>query len=168
MAELINETRQWNEELIDGIFACDEAAMIKKIPLGKVTIEDVLIWPHSHDGRYTCKSRYRFLKAESELQSAQQHTLSNSKLWNGLWSLHVPNKVKNLMWCACHNAMPTKVNLVRRTIIDDPLCDRCHEAHETALHAIWMCKEVDVIWVDPELWSCRREVHFLCFKELLP
>ena len=43
VAKLINETRQWNEELIDGVFACDEAVMIKKIPLGKVTIKDVLI-----------------------------------------------------------------------------------------------------------------------------
>ena len=35
VAELINETRQWNEELIDGVFACDEAAMIKKNTAGK-------------------------------------------------------------------------------------------------------------------------------------
>ena len=33
VAELINETTsQWNEELIGGVFASDEAAMIKKIP----------------------------------------------------------------------------------------------------------------------------------------
>ena len=168
MAELINETtRHWNEELIDRVFACDEVAMIKKIPLGQVAVEDVLTWPHSYDGRYTCKSRYRFLKAVTELQSAQQPTHMDSKLWNGIWSLHVPNEVKNLTWRACRNAMPTKANAVQRTIIDDPLCDRCHEAHETSLHAIWMCEEVDVIWADPELWSCWREVHFLNFKELL-
>ena len=72
VAELINETTsQWNEELIGGVFASDEAAMIKKIPLGKVALEDVLIWPYIHDGRYTCKSGYRFLKAETKLQSAQ-------------------------------------------------------------------------------------------------
>ena len=72
VVELINETTsQWNEELIGGVFASDEAAMIKKIPLGKVALEDVLIWPHIHDGRYTCTSEYRFLKAEIELQSAQ-------------------------------------------------------------------------------------------------
>ena len=34
VAMLIDESiRQWNEELIDGIFASDEAAIIKKIPL---------------------------------------------------------------------------------------------------------------------------------------
>ena len=52
VAVLINETtRQWNEELIDGVFACDEATLIKKIPLGRVASEDVVIWPYSHDGR---------------------------------------------------------------------------------------------------------------------
>ena len=44
VAVLINETtRQWNEELIDGVFACDEATLIKKIPLGRVASEDVVI-----------------------------------------------------------------------------------------------------------------------------
>ena len=57
--------------MIGGVVASDEAAMIKKTPLGKVALKDVLIWPHIHDGRYTCKSRYRFLKAETKLQSAQ-------------------------------------------------------------------------------------------------
>ena len=45
VAMLINDTtRQWNEELIDGVFARDEAAMIKKISLGQVAAEDVLTW----------------------------------------------------------------------------------------------------------------------------
>ena len=63
---------------------------------------------------------------------------------------------------------PTKGSLVRRTIIDDPLCDRCHEAHETPLHALclWLCKEIDIVWDDSELWSYQREVQFLSFKEL--
>ena len=51
VAVLIDEsTRQWNEELIDGIFASDEAAIIKKIPLGRIASKDVLIWPHSSNG----------------------------------------------------------------------------------------------------------------------
>ena len=76
----------------------------------------------------------------------------------------MPNKVKNLTWHACWNTMPTKASLVQRTIIEDPLCDCCHE---TPLHALWLCKEVDTIWDDSELWSYRRQIQFLSFKELL-
>ena len=60
--------------------------------------------------------------------------------------------------------MPTKASLVQRTIIEDPLCDCCHE---TPLHALWLCKEADTIWDDSELWSYRRQIQFLSFKELL-
>ena len=33
-------------------------------------------------------------------------------LWNRIWGLHVPNKIKHLAWKACKNALPTKLNLV--------------------------------------------------------
>ena len=137
VAVLIDEsTRQWNEELIDGIFASDEAAIIKKIPLGQIASKDVLIWPHSSNGRYSCKSGYRFLKEETKLSYNQQPLTLDTYLWKNLWLLQVPNKVRNLLWRACRDAMPTKANLVRRKIIEEPLCDRCHEAHETPLHAL--------------------------------
>jgi len=57
--------RQWNEEVIDGLFAQVEADIIKRIPLPQATTEDVLIWPFLNDGEYNCKSGYRFLKKEA-------------------------------------------------------------------------------------------------------
>ena len=66
VATLTDEnTRQWNERLIDGIFAQEEVKIIKKIPLAQIASKNVLIWPHSHDGRYTYKSGYGFLKEEA-------------------------------------------------------------------------------------------------------
>ena len=75
--------------------------------------------------------------------------------------------MKNLLWRACRNALPTKANLVRRTIITDPVCARCLDAHETPLHALWMCKELDSVWDSSVSWNFRCRVHFLDFKELL-
>ena len=57
------ESRQWNHELIDGIFVPWEAKIIKKIPLARVVVDDTLYWPFTHDGNYSCKSGYRFLKS---------------------------------------------------------------------------------------------------------
>lgn len=101
MVLIDEDTKQWNEELIDGIFASEKAAIIKKIPQGRVATEDIVIWPHSHDGRYSCKLGYQFLKEEAELKSTPQPINLDSQLWKGMWSLNVPNKVKNLMWHAC-------------------------------------------------------------------
>lgn len=65
VAKLIdNNTRQWNNDVIDGVFAEEEAVLIKQIPLSRIASEDALTWPHSQDGRYNCKSGYRFLKEE--------------------------------------------------------------------------------------------------------
>ena len=129
--------------------------------------EDVLIWPHSQDGQYSCKSGYWFLKDEEAMDNAQNDAITDLKLWKGIWTLQVPNKVKNLLWRACHNALPTKESLVRWTIIIDPLCDRCHEAHETPVYALWDCKELDTVWEGSEFSQLRRDANFLDFKELL-
>ncbi|XP_023892982.1 uncharacterized protein LOC112004977 [Quercus suber] len=168
VAELIdNNTRQWNSDVIDGVFAEEEAALIKQIPLSRIASEDTLIWPHSQDGRYNCKSGYRFLKEETEVLPSQQPQNADSTLWKRLWSLKVPNKVKNLLWRACRNAMPTKANLVRRTIINDPLCERCRAAHETPLHALWTCKELDIVWDTHGSGPIRSQSNFQDFKHLL-
>ena len=72
VAVLINESaRRWKEELIDGIFSQEEATLIKKIPLSRRVSEDVLIWPYTQDGQYTCKTGYRFLKEEAEMRYMQ-------------------------------------------------------------------------------------------------
>ena len=91
----------------------------------------------------------------------------DTRLWKGIWSLQIPNKVKNLLWRACRGALPTKEALVRRTIIEDPLCDRYHETQETPLHALCLCKELDTVWEKSAHCQKRREINFLNFKELL-
>lgn len=88
-------------------------------------------------------------------------------LWSGIWSLQIPNKMKNLMWRACRNSLSTKQNLVRRTIIESPLCNRCKLEPDTTLHALWSCNELDFVWEDKSTWACRGSTTFMDFKELL-
>ena len=48
--------------------------LLKRISLGRIGFDDVLIWPHSHDGSYSCKSGYRFLREEADLSYSPMHT----------------------------------------------------------------------------------------------
>ena len=50
------DTRQWNLNLVDGIFAPEEFALIKKIPLARCEVEDSLYWPLTQDSNCTSKS----------------------------------------------------------------------------------------------------------------
>ena len=89
------------------IFCPLEAELIKAILLAQAEIEDTLFWPWTTDGFYTCKSGYRFLKEENELRHSVEDE-QEKHLWKGIWSLHLPNKVKNFMRRACRNFLPTR------------------------------------------------------------
>ena len=68
-------TRTWNAR----IFAPQEAEEIKNIPLARKEIEDKLCWPWEQDGRYSCKTGYRFLKEDEvgfQVTECQDHRKS--------------------------------------------------------------------------------------------
>ena len=81
--------------------------------------------------------------------------------------MRVPQKVKNFTWRACCNAMLTKQALVKRTIITDPICDKCRLVTESPLHALWSCSELHIVWADQTLWDFRNHVGFTDFKQLV-
>lgn len=81
--------------------------------------------------------------------------------------MRAPPKVKKIIWRECRNALPTKQALMRRTIISDPICERCKVVVEDLVYALWSCSELDVVWVDQEVWNFRNCIEFMDFKELL-
>ena len=93
-----DETRNWNNDMLDGLSVPSEANVFRNIPLARVVSKDTLYWPLTHDGCYTCKSGYRFLKEESEPANLCNFLPQETQLWKGLWSMKIPNKVKNLVW----------------------------------------------------------------------
>ena len=74
--------------------------------------------------------------------------------------------MKNHLWRACQNSLPTKTNLVRRTIIANNICDRCHGAAKIVVHAPWECLQIDVVWNDDALWDFCFTSEFVDFKHL--
>ena len=140
--------------MIDGLFSPQEAELIKSIPLSRCAAEDTLFWPFTSNGVYSSKSRYRFLKAETQAERDDEQMEHDRILWRTIWSLQVPNKIKNLVWRACRNSLPTKETLVRRTIIENPTCDHCKHDPESALHALWNCSKLDVVWEEEPFQHC--------------
>ena len=82
----------------------------------------------------------------------------DTQVWKMIWSMNAPQKVKMLLWKACCEAMPTKCFLFWLKITKEDLCVRCCAATENSLHALWSCSELDLVWVESELWSFRGEV----------
>ena len=91
-----SELRQWNHGMVEGIFVQEEAELIKNLPLPIETCEDSLFWPFTHNGVYNSKSGYWFLKAEGAPNVESELVASEKTMWKEVWSLQIPNKMRNL------------------------------------------------------------------------
>ena len=114
------EQRQWKTEVLENTLLSFEVEIIRTIPLCCTNQPDVLTWPYNPKGEYTVKSGYQFLQKEFQNTQPGQSDMSRLKpLWQAIWNLPVLSKVKNLVWRATKNSLPSKDNLVQRKIIQD-------------------------------------------------
>lgn len=57
-------------------------------------------------------------------------------LWKGVWKLKVLGKIKHFLWKSYTNSLPTKVNLLKRTIVQEDVCHLCSNHSEDVLHTL--------------------------------
>ena len=114
-----------------------EAKLIKSIPISFNVAEDKLCWPSNTDGIYSVKAGYRLLVDEEMSSNVGSSNVSQSKsTWKGLWKMRTPNRTKTLMWHANLDALPTRVNLVKRKVLTNPTCQVYGVEQESTLHAL--------------------------------
>ena len=137
----------WIEEVVDNTFLPHEAALIKAIPLSLEDYEDKLFWSRSSNGVYSVKLGYKLI-IESEMKDnpTTSNLSSTKKVWKGIWSLRIPNRVKTLIWRVGSDTLPTRVNLRKRRLLIDDSCPHCNLDKETSLHALWSCPSLNPIW----------------------
>ena len=93
------------------------------------------------------KSRHKCVCEDSRKEEALvSSSAAATGLWSGIWKLKVPGKIKHFLWRACTNSLPTKVNLMKKKIVSDPMCHRCGRCEEDTKHALWDCEAVKQVW----------------------
>jgi hypothetical protein len=147
-SELLDgETKWWNYQLVESIFSSEEVQMILSIPPSSTNQPDALFWRGSANGNFTVRSAYYI---QMEMNKSGLATCSMNRestdFWKKLWALKVPNNQKKFLWRASQEILPTKGNLWRRNITDDPLCPICGLTEETAFHTLWQCPAAMDVW----------------------
>ncbi|XP_023896373.2 uncharacterized protein LOC112008270 [Quercus suber] len=150
--------------MVDGLFVEEDAKLIKKIPLSQHMSEDSLYWPYTTLGNYTCKSDYRFLKEEEELQlNAQTPPICHKRVWKEVWQMQALPKIKYLLWRACCNVLPTKQALMQRKILEDPICERCKRVVKDSELLSWMIEKGKSLelraYMACTIWNQRNKVR---------
>ena len=135
--------REWKTEVIQELFLPSEVLLIIGIPLSLRNTEDRVIWAYTPSGVYSTSSAYKLLTDRNVQGSSNCEP--QKRFWKGLWELQVPHKIKHFVWRACHNALPTKCNLVRWNIVNSEVCELCNEGQEDVLHALWKCRVVESV-----------------------
>nr|POE63869.1 putative ribonuclease h protein [Quercus suber] len=162
------QSRSWDIDILKGFFAPLEVDLILKIPLSSSYVEDKLVWPHTANGVYSIKSGYNFLAKEKLSPSlALSHQDDGRSIWKKLWSLSMPNKIKNFLWRVSTEVILVKKNLVACKVLAEDVCDHCHVATEDVHHALWDCQELSAMWEADSMWLFRRTKKFSNFFELV-
>ena len=87
-------------------------------------------------------------------------------LWNSIWKMEVPNKVRHFLWRAVRESLPTKSNLHRRQVLSSGVCDACSDCTEDGIHALWFCDAVKPIWMSDARFSFLRAHQLTNFGDL--
>ena len=138
----------WNSSQIEQMFLPYKSTMNLGIPLSPRLPFDRIIWGLTLNGRYSTSSAYKTSVSCASSNNANSSNLEAQKLvWNGIWQLRTPNKIKHFVWHACNNALPTMKNPYHHYISTSEICEICRIDAEDPLHALWFCKELDCVRV---------------------
>ncbi|CAN6583316.1 unnamed protein product [Malus baccata var. baccata] len=123
-------------------------AVVQAIPAYPMC-KDRLVWDASKNGQYSVKSGYRWLQLGS--LASRDHRLPRTrvipkKLWNMVWSLPVPAKIRLFFWLSLHRGLATRQNLFRMRVSLSPICPICNCKDETIEHLFLQCLWVTAIW----------------------
>ena len=89
------------------------------------------------------------------------------KIWKGIWSLHVLNRVKTLLWRAGSDSLPSKANLLKRKVLVDDICPNCNIESETSFHALWSCTELTSVWEGTFGWLKKLSKDCSSFLDVI-
>nr|POE70401.1 hypothetical protein CFP56_61894 [Quercus suber] len=157
----------WRHDLLSLLFSPRDKELILSVPLCGKPMEDALVWPFTPTGSYTVKSGYRFLHNSRSLDIGEYHPEEN-KLWKKVWGMQVQPKVRNFLWKAIMNSIPTKLNLKRHMVQMDECCDHYHEEPEDVLHTLWSCPSISQAWSQFDTWeNLDCSPCFSSFKDLV-
>ncbi|KAM1756683.1 hypothetical protein ACFX11_006024 [Malus domestica] len=143
------QSRDWDIIFLLPFLSMADQEAIEGTPIGDISRRDRLIWAATKNGRYTVKSGYRWLQSRS--LSMRDHRLPlvrfiPEKLWNCIWKVDVPPKIRHFLWNSMHNIVATKANLYKRRSTTSPTCPICLGDDEIVEHLFLVCPWVQAVW----------------------
>lgn len=116
---------------------------IKRIPIN-TSLPDKIKWHYDRTREYSVKSGYK-LYVNTKINEASSSSNPMGNVWNRLWNLRIPNKIKIFYQKALNNFIPTHLNLLNRGINSYEYCPICHKYLESTNHSLFACNRAKEI-----------------------
>ena len=146
--------KQWNTAFINYVFDSNMAEQIYKTPLLPSVRQDTATWRFEKNGNYSVRSAYRdIINNDPDLN---QHRVTGC--WNSIWNLKLPPKVKNFMWRACRNCLPTSVKLHSRGVQCPTNCAVCAGPNEDISYLFFEFGTSISCWQRTGLWNAILQI----------
>ncbi|KAL2940044.1 hypothetical protein RDABS01_001426, partial [Bienertia sinuspersici] len=137
---------KWNESLVISIFTANVVDGILQIPISMFEVVDEWEWSLSKHGEFTVHSAYYAGLQENDRARPATQVVENRTLWQSLWKIHAPPKVKIFGWKVLHGGSSVKEKLRVRGMEVDVRCPMCGSYEESILHMLVRYPEVELIW----------------------
>ncbi|PNT70332.1 hypothetical protein BRADI_2g10133v3 [Brachypodium distachyon] len=148
--------------LVRDVFWSIDANRILEIPIAPTGMEDFVAWHHTKNGLFSVHSAYhaewdyQFGRKERNCLGARRTQIS--RVWEKLWHLCVPAKIKIYGWRALHGLVPCLGILANRHISTVSGCPVCAAGCEDIMHVLFTCQRAQQVW---EAGAIALE-HIIC------
>ena len=148
VAEFIKpQTRQWDRGKVNAWFQPPSRDEVLRIRLGSLEGRDTLIWNENKAKMVSVRTAYQVALRMNRTGNDEHSKVQEDKpIWNQLWKLSIPPKVRNFLWRASSDILPTRANLARWRVPINPKCAVCGSSDETVLHILWQCPLARNVW----------------------
>ncbi|KAF7134615.1 hypothetical protein RHSIM_Rhsim08G0178900 [Rhododendron simsii] len=114
----------WRRDVLEEIVSQEEMLAITAMSISQFKRKDSLVWHHTRDGVYSVRSGYHLAvqMKNKDQESPSSSFIPDKSLWDVIWKVDIPYKVRHFWWRACSNSLATKENLVRRNCGSSGTC----------------------------------------------
>lgn len=151
---------QWDMDVLAEMFEERDYMLIVSIPVQR-NEPDSWYWKKDKMEQYTVKNVYAMIQEKKH----EQHSSDSSSFWKQIWNLKIPPKVKNFVWGAASECLPTKYHLQMKKVNVNILSPTCNSGVKTIKHILMDCPFARAFWQNMGITNEVNGSHL--FKEWL-
>ena len=102
-------TNQWDRAKVNSWFLPQSREEVLKIHFENVEAQDKMVWNENKSNTFSVRTAYHVaLRLKQGSGGEHSRARADKRVWNKLWKLPIPPKVRNFVWWATSDILPIR------------------------------------------------------------